>query len=242
MNFSQDFKKYANSMGISSTNLDEYQKLQNGLTPYVIEERQMNMTQIDVFSRLLMDRLIFVTGPVNQQMCDIIQAQLLFLESLDPGMDIKLYLNSPGGSVSNGLSIVDVMNYIAPDIQTVNVGMCASMGSILLGAGTKGKRFSLPFSKVMIHQVSSGAQGHVEDNRISHMEAEKYNYILFKMLSEYTGTKFEDILEMANRDKWLNSKESLELGIIDEILIKEGHKPVEDYLKGFDKYYQKLIK
>ena len=173
MDYGKDFKKYALSEGLSSMNLHYYQKnIEGSLTPYILEEREMRVTQMDVFSRLLRDRIIWVSGVVNQHMCDVTQAQLMFLDNID-NKDITMHINSPGGSVLHGLGMVDVMRYINSDVATINTGMAASMGSILLSSGTKGKRSSLNFSKVMIHQVSSGAQGHVEDNRISQLESEK---------------------------------------------------------------------
>lgn len=150
-----------------------------------------------------------------------------------------MHCDTPGGSVKSGLSMVDVMRYIKSDIATINTGMAASMGSILLSSGTKGKRSSLNFSKVMIHQVSSGASGHVADNRISHMEAEKYNYILFKILAENCGKSFDEVLDSARRDHWLNSKEALDFGLIDEIIVSDKSKPISELLEGFDEYYKK---
>jgi ATP-dependent Clp protease, protease subunit len=240
MNYGKDFKKYALSEGISSLNMHYYEKnLENSLTPYILEEREMRVTQMDVFSRLLRDRIIWVSGVVNQHMCDVTQAQLMFLDSVDK-KDITMHINSPGGSVLHGLGMVDVMNYISSDVATINTGMCASMGSILLSCGAKGKRSSLNFSKVMIHQVSSGGQGNVQDLRISQMESEKYNYILFKILAENSGKDFNDVLEAARRDKWLNSKESLDFGLIDEIIIS-NKKSVSDLMEGFDTYYNKEV-
>ena len=237
----KDFKKYALSEGISSSNLDYHQKLiENSLTPYILEEREMRVTQMDVFSRLMRDRIIWVSGVVNQQMCDIVQAQLMYLDSVEK-KDITMHINSPGGSVLHGLGMVDVMRYINSDIQTINTGMAASMGSILLSSGTKGKRSSLNFSKVMIHQVSSGAQGHIQDNRISQMESEKYNYILFKMLAENSGKSFQEVLESARRDKWLNSQEALEFGFIDEIILSDKTSSITTLMDGFDDYYTKEI-
>ena len=194
MTTGQDFKKFAMSRGISSLKLNTFE---NSMTPYVLEERQLRATQIDIFSRLMMDRILWVSGEVNQNMSDIVQSQLLYLDSNGDKGDITLYINSPGGSVLCGLGIVDLMNYIKCDVATVNIGMCASMASILLSSGTKGKRSSLINSKVMIHQVSSGASGHVEDNRISQMEAEKHNYILFKILSRNTGKDFNEVLDLS---------------------------------------------
>jgi ATP-dependent Clp protease protease subunit len=210
------------------------------MTPYILEEREMRVTQMDVFSRLLRDRIIWVSGGVNQHMSDIVQAQLLFLDSVEK-KDISLYINSPGGSVLCGLGIVDLMNYIKSDVATINIGMCASMASILLSSGTKGKRSSLVYSKVMIHQVSSGSSGHIEDNRISQMEAEKYNYILFKMLSKNTGRTFDEVLEGARRDHWLNSDEALKFGLIDEVIGLDKTTSISESLDGFEEYYTREV-
>jgi ATP-dependent Clp protease protease subunit len=240
--FGKDFKKYALSEGISSMNLHYFEKglLENSMTPYILEEREMRVTQMDIFSRLMRDRILWVAGVVNTQMSTVVQAQLMYLDSVET-KDITMHVDSPGGSVLAGLGMVDVMRYINSDVATINTGMAASMGSILLSSGTKGKRSSLNFSKVMIHQVSSGASGHVEDNRISQMESEKYNYILFKMLAENSGRDFDYVLESARRDKWLNSQEALDFGFIDEIIITDKAKPISTYLDGFDDYYTKEI-
>jgi ATP-dependent Clp protease protease subunit len=241
INYEKEFKKYAMSEGISSLNLHYYQQnLEGSLTPYILEEREMRVTQMDVFSRLLRDRIIWVSGVVNQHMCDVTQAQLMFLDSVD-NRDITMHINSPGGSVLHGLGIVDVMRYIKSDVCTINTGIAASMGSVLLSSGTKGKRSSLNFSKVMIHQVSSGTQGHIEDNRISQMESEKYNYILFKILAENSGKSFEEVLESARRDHWLNSQEALNFGFIDEIIISDKTSSITKLMEGFDDYYAKEI-
>ena len=237
----ENFKKYALSEGISSMNLNYYEKqVQSSMTPYILEEREMRVTQMDVFSRLLRDRIIWVSGAVNQHMSDIVQAQLLFLDSVEK-KDISLYINSPGGSVLCGLGIVDLMNYISSDVATINIGMCASMASILLSSGAKGKRSSLVYSKVMIHQVSSGSSGHIEDNRISQMEAEKYNYILFKMLSKNTGRTFDEVLEGARRDHWLNSDEALKFGLIDEVIGLDKTTSISESLEGFEEYYTREV-
>lgn len=238
----KDFKKYALSEGISSMNLHYFEKglVENSMTPYILEEREMRVTQMDIFSRLMRDRILWVAGVVNTQMATVVQAQLMYLDSVEK-KDITMHVDSPGGSVLAGLGMVDVMRYINSDVATINTGMAASMGSILLSSGTKGKRSSLNFSKVMIHQVSSGASGHVEDNRISQMESEKYNYILFKMLAENSGRDFDYVLESARRDKWLNSQETLDFGFIDEIIITEKATPITTYLEGFDDYYTKEI-
>jgi ATP-dependent Clp protease protease subunit len=241
MDFEKDFKKYALSSGLSSMNLDYYQKqVEGSMTPYILEEREMRMTQMDIFSRLMKDRILWVAGVVNQNMSTVVQAQLMYLDSVEK-KDIKMHIDSPGGSVLAGLSMVDVMRYINSDIETINTGMAASMGSILLSSGTKGKRSSLNFSKVMIHQVSSGAQGHIEDNRISQMESEKYNYILFKMLAENSGKNFYEVLEAARRDKWLNSQEALDFGFIDEIILSDKTSSITTLMEGFDEYYTKEI-
>jgi ATP-dependent Clp protease protease subunit len=241
MDFGKDFKKYALSNGLSSMNLDYYDKqVENSMTPYILEEREMRVTQMDIFSRLMRDRILWVAGVVNQNMSTVVQAQLMYLDSVEK-RDIKMHIDSPGGSVLAGLGMVDVMRYINSDVETINTGMAASMGSILLSSGTKGKRSSLNFSKVMIHQVSSGAQGHVEDNRISQMESEKYNYILFKMLAENSGRDFDFVLESARRDKWLNAYEALEFGFIDEVITNDKTYDVSKLLTGFDEYYTKEV-
>lgn len=230
--FQSEFRKYATQhMGISAMDFYYWDKLQNSLynnvsvsaslTPYILEEREMRVTQMDIFSRLMMDRILWLAGPVNDQMSTVVQAQLLFLGNLDGESEIKIHIDSPGGSVKSGLSIVDSMNLCPSDIRTVNTGMAASMGSILLGAGTKGKRAMLPNSKVMLHQVSTGASGQILDVEISFNEAKKYNKILFDYLGEYCDKKPEEVLERANRDLWLTATEALEFGIIDEIVGKK---------------------
>lgn len=223
MNYEKEFKNYAiKHMGISGLTTHDVINYQIGssMTPYVLEERSMNVTQIDVFSRLMKDKIIFVNGVVDDRMSSILVAQLLFLSSVDKS-DISLYIDSPGGSVKSGLSIVDVMQYIENDVCTINTGMAASMGSILLGAGTKGKRNSLRFSKTMLHQSSGGASGNIQDARITLIEWEKTNKILFDLLADFCGKSYEEVLKDCERDKWLDAKESLEYGIIDEIIISK---------------------
>lgn len=241
MDIKKEFNSFAKSKGVSSQINDLYQKQVQGLTPYILEERELRATQIDVFSRLLMDRIIWLSGPVTQQMSDIVQAQLLFLDSVDPKRDITLYVNSPGGSVMCGLGIVDVMNYISADIATINIGMAASMGSVILSSGTKGKRSSLIYSKVMTHQVSHGTEGVIEDTRINQLEAEKYNYILFKLLAKNCGKTFEEMLESSRRDKWFNSQEALEFGLIDDIIGVNKMDGIDKQLEGFEDYYQREV-
>jgi ATP-dependent Clp protease protease subunit len=230
LDFYTEFKKYAmDHMGISSMQLYYWEKLQdniynnsqvfNSLSPMILEEREMRATLMSVFDRLMMDRILWVAGPVNDSMSTVVQAQLMFLDNIN-NKTITIHVDSPGGSVKSGLSMVDVMNYISSDISTINTGMAASMGSILLGAGTKGMRYSLPNSRVMLHQVSSGASGHVEDLKISLTEALKYNDKLFTMLGEYCGKTKEQVLSDCNRDNWLNAEEALDYGIIDGIVLK----------------------
>ena len=237
MDYGKEFRKFALSEGISSMNLDAFE---NSLTPYVLEEREMRATQIDIFSRLMRERILWVSGVVNQHMSDIVQAQMLFLDSVEK-KDITLYINSPGGSVLCGLGIVDLMNYIKSDVVTTNIGMCASMGSVLLSSGTKGKRSSLVYSKVMTHQVSHGTSGNIQDTRINQMEAEKYNYILFKMLAENCGKTIDEVLEFSARDRWYNSDEAKEFGLIDEVIKTDGTKSITEMLDGFDDYYKKSV-
>lgn len=225
MDLYKEFKNYAiKDKGISSLNINYWEQYQNSLTPYILEERELRATQMDIFSRMMVDRIIHLYGTVNDNMMSITQAQLLFLDNLDNN-DIKLHISSPGGSVLSGLGIVDVMNYISSDVMTLNMGLAASMGSILLSSGTKGKRYSLRHSRVMIHKVSSSAVGVIDDMEISFKESEKYNTRLFEILAENTGKTKEQILIDANRDFWLNSDEALEYGVIDEIItVKKSSK------------------
>lgn len=225
-----DFKNFCTQhLGISGIQFHYWEKMQDTLysnvqasmTPYVPEPNKMEVTMIDIFSRLMMDRKLWLAGPVNDQMSTVVTAQLLFLEMQGPEEEITIHLDTPGGSVKSGLSIVDTMNYIKPDIVTINTGMAASMGSVLLGSGTKGKRFCLPHAKVMLHQVSYGAQGNVQDVRISHNEAEKYNNILFEMLGSYCGKDAETVKTDATRDLWFTGQEAVDYGIVDEVITKK---------------------
>ena len=217
----KDFGLYSKDRGISSLNLHYYnQRVENSLTPYILEERSLNVTVMDVFSRLMMERIIWVAGGVDDHMSTIVQAQLMFLDSLDHN-DITMHIDSPGGSVKSGLSMVDVMEYISSDIRTINTGMAASMGSVLLGAGTKGKRGSLRFSRTMLHQSSGGAGGNIQDARITMIEWEKINDTLFELLGGYCGKPSEQVKNDATRDLWLGAEEALSYGIIDEIVKKK---------------------
>jgi ATP-dependent Clp protease protease subunit len=219
MNIGQEFQNYyVNHLGKGSLDLHNFSKrIESSMTPYILEEREMRVTQMDIFSRLMRDRLLWVAGPVDDRMSTVVQAQLMFLDSSDK-TDITMHIDSPGGSVKSGLSMVDVMQYISCDIRTVNTGMAASMGSVLLGAGSKGKRSSLRFSKTMLHQTSGGAGGNIQDARINFVEWEKTNKILFELLGDFCGKTPEQVTEDASRDFWLSADEALEYGIIDEVV------------------------
>ena len=220
-----EFEKYAMSNhGISSLNLHYHKKqIESSMTPYILEERELRATQMDIFSRLMMDRLLWVAGPVNDHMSTIVQAQLMFLDSVD-GLDITMHIDSPGGSVKSGLSMVDVMDYINCDIRTVNTGMAASMGSVLLGAGTKGKRSSLKHSTTMLHQSSGGFSGNIQDAEIDWKEWQKVNDELFVLLGGYCDKDPEQVKADATRDFWLTAEEAKAYGIIDEIISKKPRK------------------
>jgi ATP-dependent Clp protease protease subunit len=223
-----DFNDFALDLGVDKKDLSMYSELQASvyggvqasMTPYILETRPMNMTQMDIFSRMMMDRVLWIVGPVNDRMSTVVQAQLLFLDNLNQD-DITFYIDSPGGSVKSGLSMVDVMQYIHSDVATINTGMAASMGSVLLAAGTKGKRSSLRFSKVMLHQVSSGASGNIQDMEISMAETKKANDILFKLLGEFTGKTATQVKKDSQRDLWLTAEEALAYGVIDEVVTKK---------------------
>lgn len=217
----KDFNLYAKDNGIGSLKLHQYNKLiENSLTPYILEERQMNVTVMDVFSRLMMERIIWVAGEVNDHMSTIVQAQLMFLDSLDNN-DITMHIDSPGGSVKSGLSMVNVMEYIKSDIRTICTGMAASMGSVLLGAGTKGKRGALEDSEIMLHQSSGGAVGNIQDAEITMKWWKKKNERLFELLGRYCDKTKEQVMLDASRDFWLTAEEGVKYGIIDEVVKKK---------------------
>ena len=222
MNQNNEFQKYATKhLGISSLSLHNYQSIQgNYISPTIIEERQLNVTQIDVFSRLMMDRIIFLGTPINDYVSNIIQAQLLFLESTDKTKDIQIYLNSPGGGVYAGMGIYDTMQYINPDVATICTGMAASMGAVLLCAGTKGKRTALRHARVMIHQPSGGADGQASDILIVAKEIQLLKNELYQIMADHSGQKFEQIEKDSDRDHWMTAQEAKEYGMIDEVLIK----------------------
>jgi ATP-dependent Clp protease protease subunit len=218
MDFGKEFKKYATKhAGIQSMYVDQY--VDASLTPYIIEERQMNVAQMDVFSRLMMDRIIFLGTGINDQVANIVQAQLLFLESADAKKDIQIYINSPGGSVYAGLGIYDTMQVVNPDVATICTGMAASMGAVLMCAGTAGKRSALKHSRVMIHQPMGGAQGQASDMEITLQEILKLKKELYSIIAHHSGQPFDKVEADSDRDYWMTSEEAKAYGMVDEILL-----------------------
>jgi ATP-dependent Clp protease, protease subunit len=217
-----EFEKYARlDRRISSTTLERYESVCDSyINPTIIEERKLNVASMDVFSRLMMDRIIFLGVPIDDDVANIIQAQLLFLASTDSKADISIYLNTPGGQVSSGLGIYDTMQIIDPDVATICTGMAASMGAVLLCAGEKGKRSALPHSRVLIHQPLGGTQGQASDILIAAKEIEKTRKELVSIISEHTGQPYDKVFADADRDFWMTSSEALEYGMVDEILKK----------------------
>ncbi|MEI6822916.1 MAG: ATP-dependent Clp endopeptidase proteolytic subunit ClpP [Bacteroidota bacterium] len=217
-----EFRKYATKhKGINSLTYDSYLKTVSGyISPTIIEERQLNVASMDVFSRLMMDRIIFLGVPIDDTVANIIQAQLLFLESVDSSKDIQIYLNTPGGSVYAGLGIYDTMQYIAPDIATICTGMAASMGAILLCAGAKGKRTALKHSRILIHQPMGGAEGQASDIEITAREIQKLKKELYDIIATHSGQTYDQIWKDADRDYWMTSEEAKAYGMIDEVLIR----------------------
>ena len=219
-----DFRDFATKhLGLNGLALDQYtSKITNSyISPSILEERQLNVTQMDVFSRLMMDRIIFLGTEVDDYSANVIQAQLLYLDSADPGKDISIYINSPGGSVYAGLGIYDTMQYISSDVATICTGMAASMAAVLLVAGEKGKRAALKHSRVMIHQPMGGAQGQASDIIIAAKEIEKTRTELCSIIAEHSGQSFERILADADRDFWMTAQEAKDYGMVDEILTKK---------------------
>jgi ATP-dependent Clp protease protease subunit len=218
-NIGQEFKKYATKHhGVNSM---YYDKIISAMTPYIIEERQLNVSQLDVFSRLMMDRIIFLGTGVDDYVANVIQAQLLFLESADASKDIQLYINSPGGSVYAGLGIYDTMQYVRPDVSTICTGMAASMGAVLLCAGQNGKRSALPHSRVMIHQPSGGAQGVATDMEINLKEMLKLKDELYQIIAKHSGQDFEKVYKDSERDYWMIADEAKAYGMVDEVLRRD---------------------
>ena len=218
-----DFRKYATKhLGMNSLVLDDVIKSQAGyLNPYILEERQLNVTQLDVFSRLMMDRIIFLGVPIDDDVANIIMAQLLFLESADPSKDIQIYFNTPGGSVYAGLGIYDTMQYIQCDVATICTGMAASMGAVLMTAGTKGKRSALQHSRIMIHQPMGGAQGQASDIEITAREIMKLKKELYQIIADHSGNPIKKVEKDSDRDYWMTATEAKEYGMIDTVLIRE---------------------
>ena len=217
-----EFKKFAvGHLGMNSLALDNYMQVQSSyISPTIIEERPMNVAQMDVFSRLMMDRIIFLGTQINDYTANVIQAQLLFLDSSEPGKDISIYINSPGGSVYAGYGIYDTMQFIESDVSTICTGMAASMASVLLVAGTEGKRFALPHSRVMIHQPLGGMQGQASDLEIAAREILKVKEELYTILSKHSGQPFEAIQRDSDRDYWMTAPEAKAYGMVDEILTR----------------------
>jgi len=224
MDYGKEFKNYAiNHQGISSTYYDQIisSMYPMNMTPNIIEERQMNVIAMDVYSRLMMDRIIFLGTGINDQVANIVQAQLLFLESVDASKDIQIYINSPGGSVYAGLGIYDTMQFIKPDVATICTGMAASMGAVLLCAGEKGKRSGLTHSRVMIHQPMGGAQGQASDIEITAREILKLKDELYEIIASHSGQTVKKVTEDSDRDYWMKADVAKKYGMIDEILVRE---------------------
>ena len=218
MNYGKEFKKYATQHhGVNSM---YYDKIVSSMTPYIIEERQLNVAQMDVFSRLMMDRIIFLGTAIDDTIANIIQAQLLFLESVDSTKDIQIYVNSPGGGVYAGLGIYDTMQFIKPDVATICTGSAASMGAVLLCAGANGKRSALPHSRVMIHQPLGGAQGQASDIEITAREILKLKDELYDIISKHSGQPFDKVHHDSDRDYWMKAEEAKAYGMIDEVLVR----------------------
>lgn len=223
MDFGKEFEKYAvKHKGLSSMHVGNYinSVYANYISPTIIEERQLNIATMDVFSRLMMDRIIFMGVPINDYVANIIQAQLLFLESADSKRDIQIYVNSPGGSVYAGLGIYDTMQYIGPDVATICTGMAASMAAVLMCAGTKGKRTALKHARIMIHQPMGGAEGQASDIEITAREIQKLKKELYEIISFHSGKPYDDVWKDSDRDYWMTAEESKAYGMIDEVLVK----------------------
>ncbi|MFN5222583.1 MAG: ATP-dependent Clp endopeptidase proteolytic subunit ClpP [Bacteroidota bacterium] len=223
MDFGREFEKYAvKHKGLNSMHVGNYinSVYANYISPTIIEERQLNIATMDVFSRLMMDRIIFMGVPINDYVANIIQAQLLFLESADSKRDIQIYVNSPGGSVYAGLGIYDTMQYIGPDVATICTGMAASMAAVLMCAGTKGKRTALKHARIMIHQPLGGAEGQASDIEITAREIQKLKKELYEIISVHSGKPYDDVWRDSDRDFWMTAEESKAYGMIDDILVK----------------------
>ena len=222
--FMNDFRKFATKhLGINGMVLDDIVSTQNNyMNPYILEERQLNVTQMDVFSRLMMDRVIFLGTEINDYTANTLQAQLLYLDTSDPGKDISIYINSPGGSVTAGLGIYDTMQFISSDVQTICTGMAASMAAVLLVAGTEGKRGALPHSRVMIHQPLGGVQGQASDIEIEAREIQKFKKELYTIISNHSHTPYDKVWADSDRNYWMTAQEAKEYGMIDQVLDRKG--------------------
>ena len=223
-NMNNDFRKYATKhLGINGLVLDEVMSAQaQYLNPYILEERQLNVTQMDVFSRLMMDRIIFLGTQIDDYTANTLQAQLLYLDSVDSGKDISIYLNSPGGSVYAGLGIYDTMQFISSDVQTICTGMAASMAAVLLVAGKEGKRSALPHSRIMIHQPMGGAQGQASDIEITAREIQKLKKELYTIIANHSHQTFDKVWADSDRDYWMTAEEAKEYGMIDQVLVRKA--------------------
>jgi ATP-dependent Clp protease protease subunit len=218
-----DFRNYATKhLGMNGLSLDQFSRItDNYISPSILEERQLNVTQMDVFSRLMMDRIIFLGMPIDDYVANVMQAQLLYLDSADPGKDISIYINSPGGSVYAGLGIYDTMQFISSKVATICTGMAASMAAVLLVAGSQGKRSALKHSRVMIHQPMGGAQGQASDIEITAREIQKLKKELYTIIADHSGTEFDRIEKDSDRDYWMTAVEAKEYGMVDEVLFRE---------------------
>lgn len=229
MDFGKEFEKYAiKGKGISSNTLHQYQKSVTNLTPYIIEERPLNVASMDVFSRLMMDRIIFLGEPINDYVANIVTAQLLFLESTDRTRDIQMYINSPGGSVYAGLGIYDTMQFISPDVSTICTGIAASMGAVLLCAGVAGKRTALKHSRVMLHQPSGGIGGQATDIEITAREIAKLKQELYDVIAHHSNQSAAKVAQDCDRDFWMTAQEAKEYGLVDEVLLVNPRKQKKD--------------
>ena len=219
-----DFRKYAvGHLGMNGQVLDDIVSVQNQyLNPYILEERQLNVTQMDVFSRLMMDRIIFLGTPIDDYTANTLQAQLLYLDSADPGKDISIYLNSPGGSVSAGLGIYDTMQFVTSDVATICTGMAASMAAVLLVAGKEGKRSALPHSRVMIHQPLGGVQGQASDIEIEAREIQKLKKELYQIIADHSHTPYDKVWADSDRNYWMTAEEAREYGMVDNVLTRKA--------------------
>ncbi len=220
----KDFRDFATKhLGVNGMVLDDVVKAQAGyLNPYILEERQLNVTQLDVFSRLMMDRIIFLGTEVNDYTANVLQAQMLYLDSVDNGKDISIYINSPGGSVYAGLGIYDTMQFVRSDVQTICTGMAASMAAVLLVAGKEGKRSALPHSRIMIHQPMGGAQGQASDIEITAREIQKLKKELYTIISSHSHQDFDKVWNDSDRDYWMTASEAKDYGMIDEVLVRKA--------------------